>query len=163
MGTISKFFFTGVEIGNEIFTAIGAGFLGLIVLLKHGMKSNQMLRTSCVAIITIGSFVYASQQETKLRPTRKKVVFITGCDTGIGFSLCQHISDLGFTVIAGFLSLSSPGAKVIQKEYGEQILQLEIDITDAQNIEYAVQSVAEYLEQNPKCCKGQIKKITEFI
>lgn len=151
MGTLSKILFTGIEIGNELFTAIGAGFLGLIVLLNHGIKTNQMLRTTCVAVITIGSFVYASQQETKLKPTRRKVVLITGCDTGIGFSLCQYIADLGFTVIAGFLSLNSAGAKIIQKEYGDRILQLEIDITDAKNIAYAVESVAEYLEQNPKC------------
>lgn len=140
--------YTIFEIINEMYTAIGAGALGILILLNHGFNTHQTVKTFSVSLLTIGSFVYVCRQTEKLKSSKKKVVFITGCDSGLGFSLAQHTNDIGFTVIAGFLSLESAGAKIIRQTYGENIVQIQFDVTDSENIKYVINFVENYLGQN---------------
>lgn len=44
-------------------------------------------------------------------PTKKKVVVITGCDSGLGYSLSRKCNEIGLTVVSGCLDLESEGAK----------------------------------------------------
>lgn len=153
MGTLSKTLFVAFEIANELYTAIGSGFLGMIVLLKHGIVSNQPFKTLSVLTITTVSLAFISRTTEKLTSSRKKVVLITGCDSGLGFSLAQHAADMGYSVIAGFLSLESKGSKEIKRLYGSQVVQIQLDITNPASINATVQTLEHLLGQNPGYCE----------
>lgn len=47
----------------------------------------------------------------KYAVTKKKAIVITGCDSGLGYSLSQKCSQIGLTVISGCLDLQSEGSK----------------------------------------------------
>lgn len=153
MGTLSKIVFMAFEIANELYIAIGSGFLGMMVLLKHGIVSNQPFKTLSVLTITTVSLAFISRTTEKLTPSKKKIVLITGCDSGLGFSLAQHAADMGYSVMAGFLSLESKGSKEIKKLYGSNIIQIQLDVTNPSSINAALQTLEHLLSQNAGYCE----------
>ncbi|XP_023021438.1 SDR family oxidoreductase shroud isoform X1 [Leptinotarsa decemlineata] len=149
MGSLSKFLLIAFEITNELYTALGAGVLGMVVLLKHGFQNHQCVKTLSVVAFTAGCWVYINREHESLKPSKKKVVCITGCDSGLGFSLAQHAVQMGFTVIAGFLSLDSKGCKEIKQLFGSNIIQIQLDITDSSSVQASVQTLEHFLGRNP--------------
>ncbi|XP_050315712.1 D-beta-hydroxybutyrate dehydrogenase, mitochondrial [Anthonomus grandis grandis] len=150
MGALSKSSRVCFEILNELYTAVGAGVLGMLVLIQHGFRSHQTLKCLSVVGLTSASLVYVfSREKQKIVANKKKVVVITGCDSGLGFSLAQHAADSGFTVIATFLNLDSKGSLEIKRLYGGYIIQIQLDITDSISIQNCVQTLEHYFSKNP--------------
>lgn len=86
--------------------------------------------------------------------TRKKlvhpdryVVLISGCDTGLGFSLASHCQELGLSVLAGCLDKNSEGAVSLQ-ERGAHLI--ELDFTDYRTIQNALEETKQYLQLHPE-------------
>ncbi|CAH1163666.1 unnamed protein product [Phaedon cochleariae] len=148
MGALSKFLLVAFEISNELYVAVGAGVFGIVILLKHGFESHQCLKTLSVITLTTCSLIYINSEKQKIQASKKKVVCITGCDSGLGYSLSQHAVDMGFTVVAGFLSLESKGSKQIRKVYGSNIIQIQIDVTDSSSVQSAVQTLEHFFSRN---------------
>lgn len=149
MGTISKYSLTAFEILNEAYTAVGAGFFGMAKLLVDGFDTSNFLRTAVMVGLTRSCLIYVLRNTERVTPSPKNVIFITGCDSGLGFSFAQHAADLGFTVIAGFLNLKSRGAQIIKEKYTEdQIIPLLLDLTDPSNITEVVKYVEIFLDAN---------------
>ncbi|XP_060536269.1 retinol dehydrogenase 7 [Cylas formicarius] len=148
MAVLSKSLRISFEIVNELYTAVGSGVLGILILIQHGFRTCEPLKTLSVVGLTAASLIFVfSRDREKLEPNKQKVIFITGCDSGIGFSIAQHASECGFTVIAGFLSLESKGSKEIRKLYGGDIIQIQLDITDRSSIYSAVQTLEHYFNK----------------
>ncbi|KAJ8926009.1 hypothetical protein NQ315_009864 [Exocentrus adspersus] len=152
MGSLSKNVYVAFEVVNELYTAMASGVLGMIVLIKHGITANQPMKTLSVLTITTLSFVFVSRYVEKLTPSKKKVVVITGCDSGLGYSIAQHAADMGFNVVAGFLSLESKGSKEIRNLYGSNIVQIQLDVSNQASVSAAVQTLEHYLKQNEGYC-----------
>lgn len=149
MGTISKYSLTIFEILNEAYTAVGAGLFGMAKLLVDGFDTNNFLRTAVMIGLTGSCLLYVLHNTEKITPTSKNVIFISGCDSGLGFSFAQYMADLGFTVIAGFLNLKSQGARIIKEKYSEdQIVPVLLDLTDSNNITEVVKYVEIFLDAN---------------
>lgn len=153
MGILSKYFLASFEIVNELYTAVAAGVIGMVVLFKHGFESHQSVKTLSVISLSLLSLAYICQETQKIRINKKKVIFITGCDSGIGYSFAQHLVDIGFTVFAGFLSLDSKGSRDIKKKYGSDIIQIQLDIVDSNSIKAAIQALEHFLKKNPDYCR----------
>lgn len=83
MGALSKTALVAFEILNELYTAVGAGVLGMAVLLQHAVSSHNTIKCLMVVGITGASLVYAfSREKEQLTASKKRVVLITGCDSG---------------------------------------------------------------------------------
>lgn len=67
----------------------------------------------------------------------KKIIFITGCSTGIGFCAAKTLVERGYHVIAGVRNMAS--ADALREANVEDIV--EIDLASSQSIERAVQQV----------------------
>ncbi|XP_068895309.1 D-beta-hydroxybutyrate dehydrogenase, mitochondrial isoform X2 [Tenebrio molitor] len=136
-------------VANELYIGVGAGLVGMAVLIHHGYKTNQLLRTLSVAAVSLGSLIYVFQAAAEKRqPSSKQLIFISGCDSGLGFSLAIHAAKIGFTVVAGFLSLDSQGAREI-KQFHSSIKQIQLDVTNNDSIFVAVETINQYLTSNP--------------
>jgi len=134
---------------NEIFLSISAGLLGTVVLLHTGIKNHQFARTVLLACITMGSLAYVYQNIDDVQPSRNMIVFISGCDSGLGYSMAHHACEMGFTVFAGCLSLDSDGAKQLRNLFGDRVRHIEVDITQSTSIEVAVEITEQFLYSNP--------------
>lgn len=76
---------------------------------------------------------------------KKKVVVLTGCNTGLGFSLAQRCLREGAFVVAGCLHPEGEGAKQLQG-LGAHIQPL--DVTEATSVANAASCVAQILSDN---------------
>ncbi|CAH0550685.1 unnamed protein product [Brassicogethes aeneus] len=147
---LSKFLLISFEYTNELFIALSAGLPGTLVLIHHGLKTNQTARSFLVASLTLLSFMFVARDRRRSKPSRRKVILISGCDTGLGFSLAQHITGCGYTVFAGFFSLESEGAKQIKQSYDQNVISFSLDITKEESIKKAVMTLENFLLNNPK-------------
>lgn len=148
--TFSQISLTLFEIANEVFTAMGSGFVGLFVLVYHGITTYHICRTAAVTAITVGSLVFFFQSSELCAPSKRKVLFITGCDSGLGFSLAQYAHEEGFTVLAACLNLKSKGALELRRLFDAEIKLIELDITQPVSVASAVEAVEDFLASNSK-------------
>lgn len=151
--SVSSYALTAFEIINEIYISIGAGVLGLIVLADYGIRNSSVVRTFLMTTVTAGSLLYIFQCTQEDAPSPNKVIFITGCDSGLGFSLAQHACESGFTVLAGCLKLDSKGAKELRNLFGNKIHHVEIDVTRTTSVEVAAEVTDRFLKANPNYSK----------
>lgn len=81
--------------------------------------------------------------------TRQKInanhlVVITGCDSGLGYSLALHCRALGATVLAGVLE---PDGKTAVNLTENGVAVRRLDLTDHQNVEQFGEHVKELLSE----------------
>lgn len=138
------------EFFNEILIAVGAGFIGIMTLVINSFLTENLFETLLVILCTGAILLYFFRNRDVIKPSRNKFVFITGCDSGLGFSLAQHAYDVGFSVIAGCLKSDSEGAQQLRELYRQQIIVLELDITDAESVNKAVQITRDTLCRDPQ-------------
>lgn len=78
---------------------------------------------------------------TKLRHL---AVFISGCDSGLGYSLAVHCHDkLGLTVFAGCLRPDSEGAYRLSQRGSNRMHIIPLDITMEDSVKKARETVEE--------------------
>lgn len=148
-GFLSRVSLRCFEVLNEFFIGVASGVVGIVVLTSKGLFEANYARTVFVVLLTVGCLIYVFQTHEQIQPSAEKIVFITGCDSGLGFSLAEHVSELGFTVVAGCLKLDSKGAKELKKN--SKIMLIELDITNNSSVNVAVETVSRYLEARGYC------------
>ncbi|XP_046687537.1 D-beta-hydroxybutyrate dehydrogenase, mitochondrial [Homalodisca vitripennis] len=82
---------------------------------------------------------------------QSRLVAITGCDSGVGYSAAIHCHQQGFWVLAMVLSVDSKGAQVltaIGKDSG-RLEVLAVDVTKPEQVAAAVQQVTSWLDKDP--------------
>jgi len=78
-----------------------------------------------------------------------QIVFITGCDSGLGYTFALHAHRLGFTVLAGCLQPDGEGSKQLLQLRSERLQVLSLDITNETSVRAAVKAVDDMLVQDP--------------
>uniref|UniRef100_A0A670YQM0 Hydroxysteroid 17-beta dehydrogenase 2 n=1 Tax=Pseudonaja textilis TaxID=8673 RepID=A0A670YQM0_PSETE len=66
---------------------------------------------------------------------------LIGTDSGIGHELAKYLDSLGFTVFAGVLSATGPGAKSLKETCSERLSILQLDITISKREEFELWAV----------------------
>lgn len=153
MDALNSLALTTFEIANEIFISMGAGVIGIGVLLENCVNGSNIFYSLVLSGITISSLWYAFKYTEVVKPSSDMVIFITGCDSGLGFSLAQHACELGFTVLAGCLKLDSKGAVELRKLFGTKIHRVEIDVTRSTSVQVALEVVNRFLKSDPNYSK----------
>nr|CAD7202191.1 unnamed protein product [Timema douglasi] len=79
----------------------------------------------------------------------RHMVVVTGCDSGLGFSVALHLHSLGLTVVAACLDAHGSGATKLKALAGlNRMHVLRLDIRDGASIEKAVREVHLLLQRN---------------
>uniref|UniRef100_A0A3Q1F3C1 Uncharacterized protein n=1 Tax=Acanthochromis polyacanthus TaxID=80966 RepID=A0A3Q1F3C1_9TELE len=73
-----------------------------------------------------------------------------GCDSGFGQALVERLSLTGLKVFAGVLDLNGPGAQRLRDLQRENLQLLKLDITDAAQVEAALQHVSTQVSNTGK-------------
>lgn len=87
----------------------------------------------------------------KYSPNKQHAILITGCDSGIGYSIAKYCHEIGFTVFAACLNEESEGSILLKQLEDVYIVQL--DVTSSESILYALTYVNNVLEKNPGMSK----------
>ncbi|XP_005179952.1 D-beta-hydroxybutyrate dehydrogenase, mitochondrial [Musca domestica] len=84
---------------------------------------------------------------TKVSP--RNVILITGCDSGLGFSLALYCHSLNMTVISACHNANSPGAKLLQHlSDPKRMITIELDLCKPDTIEETQKRLQELI-MNP--------------
>ncbi|XP_066995637.2 D-beta-hydroxybutyrate dehydrogenase, mitochondrial [Anabrus simplex] len=96
--------------------------------------------------VLVGAAATAFLDSLKIS-TKDKAVLVTGCDSGFGYDLCQHLHDLGFVVFAGCLLLekNGSGARNLQEKKLKNLHVIQLDITSDEQVARAVKYITEHL------------------
>jgi 3-hydroxybutyrate dehydrogenase len=89
----------------------------------------------------LGAAFLLCRRKKKIAPSNRLAVFITGCDSGFGFSLALHCHELGFTVIAGCHSplADSTGAQELSRlSDGKVHVITDVDVTSDASLRRAL-------------------------
>ncbi|KFM78604.1 Estradiol 17-beta-dehydrogenase 2, partial [Stegodyphus mimosarum] len=74
---------------------------------------------------------------------QNKAVLITGCDSGFGNLLAKRLDSRGFHVFASCLFPNGPGAEDLKKSCSKRLQVLELDVTNDESVQNAVNFVKE--------------------
>ncbi|XP_075231247.1 SDR family oxidoreductase shroud [Lycorma delicatula] len=82
--------------------------------------------------------------------SKQAVIVITGCDSGLGYSMALYSYEMGFHVIAGVLDCNSPGAESLKTNKSEKgnISVIKLDITVPSDVEECILKISEYIDNN---------------
>jgi hypothetical protein len=79
----------------------------------------------------------------------RRLIVITGCDTGLGFSMAFWAAKLGYKVVAGCLGMESHGGTILRKEFGmKHVFVVQLDVTNPESIQNFVSETEGFLERN---------------
>lgn len=86
--------------------------------------------------------------QKKFPPDRKHAVLITGCDSGIGYSIAKRCHEIGFTVFAACLNADCDVSGELRKLQNVFVVQL--DVTSRDSLRNASSTVNDVLKDNPE-------------
>jgi len=92
--------------------------------------------------------MFVMRRKTK-NDIRGSVIFITGCDSGFGFSLALHCVEMGMEVIAGCFTLGE-GRQVLEKT--NNVTVVDLDVRDEESVLKAVALVEEVCGERGLYC-----------
>ncbi|XP_064620642.1 D-beta-hydroxybutyrate dehydrogenase, mitochondrial-like [Lineus longissimus] len=72
-----------------------------------------------------------------------KAVFVTGCDTGLGYELAKALNKLGCIVFAGCLKPNGPGAQKLKACTTDQCHILHLDVSNDESVEKVIKVIRE--------------------
>ncbi|XP_054733328.1 short-chain dehydrogenase/reductase family 9C member 7 [Anastrepha obliqua] len=85
----------------------------------------------------------------KIKMTPRNVVFITGCDSGLGHSLALYCHSLNMTVVSACHNVNSDGARLLQNlNDPKRMIPIEVDLLKQETITRAFQCVTDLLRTN---------------
>lgn len=112
---------------------------------------NQSCKYLALISVISGFWIYRRlKKQCRKHKLDTKVVVITGCDSGLGYSMALYCHNLGMVVCATVLNPSGKTAKELQ-ELGEttgRLVVIHLDVTDTANVRTAVKQVAELFEED---------------
>ena len=91
------------------------------------LEESRMLVVVSLSLVLslVGIILLARKLWTKKVDLTGKTIFITGCDSGFGFSLAIHCAELGMKVVAGCFS-SGPGRRQLEALQGVVVVSLDV-------------------------------------
>lgn len=97
---------------SPIFAINLTASIGLFYLWNKGYK----YLVPAASVCSIGGTYLYCRLRSRDKVSSNQAVVITGCDSGLGYSLALYCRQLELTVIASVLKIDGPGAKDLKKE-----------------------------------------------
>ncbi|XP_046828893.1 estradiol 17-beta-dehydrogenase 2 [Vespa crabro] len=128
-------------------------------LLYSCYTTNKRLAT-LISLCSFGSACLQKRYGSRHMLDTSKVVIVTGCDSGLGYSLALHCQYLGATVIASVLDENGQGAELLKKK---GIIVLPLDITNEKSIEQFYDDVRLLLNEKRYTLKALVNNAGVMI
>lgn len=76
----------------------------------------------------------------------KKIVIVTGCDSGFGHTTAIELDKMGFVVFAGCLFPETGGALTLTEKCSDNLQVINMDITRDDHVDKAYDQIAQYIQ-----------------
>ncbi|XP_076761126.1 SDR family oxidoreductase shroud [Xylocopa sonorina] len=118
----------------------------LVALISFFYLWNQEYKhlVQAMSLYCIGGTYLYCRLKAREKISSNQAVVVTGCDSGLGYSLAVHCRQLGATVIASALKIDGTGAKQLEKE---GVLVYPLDVTKTESINDFTDSVRTVLNE----------------
>ncbi|XP_069689223.1 estradiol 17-beta-dehydrogenase 2-like isoform X3 [Periplaneta americana] len=129
---------------------------GVLYVLFHVFIETNFVRNLLVILAAfyvtgnIFDLVWYFLPKRMLPDIQDKAVLITGCDTGFGYEFAKKLDSLGVLVFAGCLYSEGDGAKELKSSCSDKLKIIQLDVTQNEQVENAVERVASILQENKK-------------
>lgn len=108
----------------------------------NSLVSTKAINAPGVAVIAALTTVLILRKIMKPRQTQrqldsnreKRLVVITGCDTGLGYSMAVWALRLGYKVLAGCLNENGEGATNLRQQFQSSAFVVGLDVTDRNSL-----------------------------
>jgi len=120
----------------------------LSAVTAHLLHSLDLLGFSlalpALCIISIAGYIYRASRQVEVQG---RAVLITGCDSGFGLALAQHLHTMGMVVVAGVLNEEGPGAEQLrgQGKGSGRLHVIQLDITSPEQLRRAAATLPDLL------------------
>ncbi|MFT7807000.1 corticosteroid 11-beta-dehydrogenase isozyme 2-like [Arapaima gigas] len=115
-----------------------AALLGVTVLVERLCSLGFPTMLALASLSAFCCLIPGKTPSAPPLPTEGRAVFITGCDSGFGKTAAQRLDAMGFEVFASVLDLSGEGARELQRVCSSRLTLIQMDITQSQEIEQAL-------------------------
>lgn len=105
---------------------------------ENNPKQALLVSGGILSLVGYGIYRYVLNKR-KVSDITSKVIFISGCDSGMGRVIAQHLDSLGIPVFAG--CLTKAGADSLQSETSDKLQTVLVDITSSDSIQQALQFI----------------------
>lgn len=108
-----------------------------------------LVSISCIAIL-VSIFYIINRPGKLIKPDSSYAVLITGCDSGIGYSLACHCIEKGLSVFAACLHLNSSGAQHLLQLHQElcSVHVIQMDVRETRSIQNAQSKIKGILSED---------------
>ncbi|XP_067898579.1 D-beta-hydroxybutyrate dehydrogenase, mitochondrial-like isoform X2 [Heterodontus francisci] len=109
-------------------------------------------------VLRVQPTIYTTAVRSLASQSEGKSIVITGCDTGFGFSLAQHLHEKGFKIFAGCLlkDKGGEGPKKLEEMKSDRMIVVQLDVCKDEEVARAVEFVNEHLTDTEKGLWGLI-------
>ncbi|XP_049735847.1 D-beta-hydroxybutyrate dehydrogenase, mitochondrial [Elephas maximus indicus] len=116
--------------------------------------ARHTLLSSSTSFAPVSRRTYSNQ----VNPVGSKAVLITGCDSGFGFTLANHLHSQGFLVFAGCLlkHKGDSGVEKLDSLKSDRLRTIQLDICKSEEVEEAVEIVRSSLKNPEKGLWGLV-------
>ncbi|KAK7580299.1 hypothetical protein V9T40_000928 [Parthenolecanium corni] len=104
---------------------------------------------SIIAIVLL-VFYIINRLVKSIKPNSSHAVLITGCDSGVGYSLACHCAELGVSVFAACLNSDSFGAQHLLQLHHEQrnVHVIQMDVRETESVQNALTKIKRILSDD---------------
>ncbi|XP_060083596.1 D-beta-hydroxybutyrate dehydrogenase, mitochondrial-like [Ylistrum balloti] len=109
-----------------------------LILVSVVLYWSYLLLLGILLLVLTSCFCIRKKQTKQLLDVNGQGVLITGCDTGIGYTLARKLDRLGFTVYAGCLR----GTSDLRKHASKRLHVIQLDVTSDDSVSKALDYVS---------------------
>ena len=135
----------GSFIGFSIRPAVSADMFSELPQFSFSLQGFLLVIILVVTLYFISCLLFPDVSVSDLE---KKAVLITGCDSGFGYELAKKLDSRGLQVFAG--CLTSDGQAKLRSECSRQLITLQLDVTNASDVQNALKEVNSHLPPQGK-------------
>lgn len=78
----------------------------------------------------------------------QRLIVITGCDSGLGYSMAVWGAKLGYKVLAGCLNENGEGARKLREEFPDKVIVTRLNVTEGDSLGSFHERCREILDGN---------------
>lgn len=117
------------------------------------MDINRIKYIGLATLVGGGIISFLNYKKTK-KVNENDLVIITGCDSGLGYTMALKCHNLGMSVVACVLNKTSEGAIKLQENCDKSRFFIqELDLKNSETISNARKSVLDLFNKNKKLSK----------